>query len=152
MARYWIDAEFNGYGGHLISFGLVREDDESLYMVYNKPFHIQPWVKENVLPILDLVPSHVPIRRIFTSESARHIEKFMEGDENPVIITDWPDDISYFSDLVLTGPGTMIKIPRLTFRMHRIDAYPTSLEGAVQHNAWWDAMALKTKCKELGLE
>ena len=25
----------------------------------------------------------------------------------------------------------------------RVDAYPTDLPGAVRHNAWWDAMALK---------
>jgi hypothetical protein len=40
-------------------------------------------------------------------------------------------------------PGMMINIPRLSFEMFREDAYPTTLEGAVQHNAWWDAMALR---------
>jgi hypothetical protein len=24
-----------------------------------------------------------------------------------------------------------------------VDCYPTTLEGAVRHNAWWDAMALR---------
>jgi hypothetical protein len=24
-----------------------------------------------------------------------------------------------------------------------VDAYPTTLDGAIQHNAWWDAMALR---------
>jgi hypothetical protein len=150
--KYYLDTEFNSMGGQLISLGLVREDNECLYLVYNRPMHIHPWVKENVMPHLESVPNHVKIRKIFPSTSAQHIEKFMQGDDNPVVITDWPDDISYFTDLILTGPGTMIAIPRLTFRMHRIDAYPTNLEGAVQHNAWWDAMALKLKCEELGLE
>lgn len=27
----------------------------------------------------------------------------------------------------------------------RVDAYPTDLPDAVQHNAWWDAMALRKK-------
>ncbi len=31
------------------------------------------------------------------------------------------------------------------FEMHRVDAYPTMLPGAVQHNAYWDAMALRHK-------
>lgn len=37
----------------------------------------------------------------------------------------------------------MVAIPHLTFEVIRVDAYPTTLEGAVQHNAWWDAMALR---------
>jgi len=150
--KYWIDAEFNSYGGQLISLGMVREDNESLYLVYNRPMHIHPWVKEHVMPYLDSVPDHISIHRIFPSNSAKYIEKFMASDDNPIVITDWPDDISFFSELLLTGPGTMINIPRISFRMHRIDAYPTKVEGAVQHNAWWDAVALKAKCEELGLE
>jgi hypothetical protein len=31
----------------------------------------------------------------------------------------------------------------MTFEVHNVDCYPTALEGAVQHNAWWDAMALR---------
>ena len=37
----------------------------------------------------------------------------------------------------------MVNIPHLSFEVHRVDAYPTALPGAVQHNAWWDAMALR---------
>jgi hypothetical protein len=35
--------------------------------------------------------------------------------------------------------------PSIKFEMHRVDAYPTTLPGAVQHNAYWDAMALRHK-------
>lgn len=31
----------------------------------------------------------------------------------------------------------------MTLEVNNVDAYPTELEGAVQHNAWWDAMALR---------
>lgn len=45
-----------------------------------------------------------------------------------------------------TGPGTMIEVrPSIKFEMHRVDAYPTTLPGAIQHNAYWDAMALRHK-------
>ena len=46
---------------------------------------------------------------------------------------------------MLTGPGTMIDIPCVTFEVHRVDAYPTDLPGAIRHNAWWDAKALQRK-------
>ena len=39
----------------------------------------------------------------------------------------------------------MVAIPRMTFEIVRVDAYPTSLEGAVQHNAFWDALALRQR-------
>ena len=44
---------------------------------------------------------------------------------------------------LITGPGEMVAIPRLKFELERVDAYPTTLEGAIQHNALWDARALK---------
>lgn len=34
-------------------------------------------------------------------------------------------------------------MPPLRFEVSNLDAYPTDLPGAVQHNAWWDAMALR---------
>jgi hypothetical protein len=63
----------------------------------------------------------------------------------PHVIVDWPDDIRYLCQSLITGPGTMVNVQRLVFDMIRVDAYPTTLPGAVQHNAWWDAMALKRK-------
>ena len=60
-----------------------------------------------------------------------------------VIIADWPDDIRYFCQAIITAPGQMVNIPRLTFELARVDAYPSQLAGAVQHNALWDARALR---------
>lgn len=64
-------------------------------------------------------------------------------DPDPIIISDWPADIRYFCDLIEFPMGEMAKIAGLKFEMHRVDAYPTTLPGAIQHNAWWDAMALR---------
>lgn len=61
---------------------------------------------------------------------------------SPTLFADWPDDIRYFCQALITAPGEMVNIPRLTFHIVRVDAYPTTLEGAVQHNALWDARAL----------
>lgn len=142
--RYYLDTEFNGMGGELISLALVPEimKDAGLYLVSGcaEP---EPWIAANIMPILySGVPDAVDIS---DGEYGLFIAQYLSGDPDPVIVTDWPDDIKYFCEAVITGPGEMISVPGLKFEMHRVDAYPTTLEGAVQHNAWWDAMALRHK-------
>ena len=143
--QYYLDCEFNEFGGDLISLALVREDNESIYLVYPELEEYGSWVKENVVPIIWNIPSPLPgmAYRVDQESGARQIAQFLAGDPAPVIITDWPDDIRYFCQAIITGPGMMINIPQVTFHMVRVNAYPTTLEGAVQHNAWWDAKALK---------
>jgi hypothetical protein len=144
--NYYLDTEFNGFGGELISLALVRHDGESLYLVYPEPRNgYKSWVWENVVPILWSIPSPLPgmaYKLENKQEGALRIAEFLKNDPDPMIITDWPDDIKYFCNAVITGPGTMANIPRFKFDMNRVDAYPTTLPGAVQHNAWWDARAL----------
>lgn len=146
--RYYLDTEFNGFGGELISLGLVREDGAHFYCVFecHAP---EPWVAENVIPILEPFPGGEQRWGTMERETAAHlIAEFLRDDGNPVIVTDWPDDIRYFCELVITGPGEMVNISHLKFEMHRVDAYPTTLPGAIQHNALWDAMALRAKLSE----
>lgn len=149
--RYFLDTEFNGFGGELISLALVREDGDSLYLVYPEPLdRYDVWVQKNVMPILWDIPSPLPgmaYQLESRQDAAFRIQEFLQGDLNPVIITDWPDDIKYFCQAIITGPGSMINIPQLSFQMVRVDAYPTILEGAVQHNSWWDARALREKLR-----
>jgi hypothetical protein len=142
--KYFLDTEFNEFGGALISLALVREDGESLYLVYPDLPEYGEWVKENVLPIVWSVPERANAHYL---TSHRHgadlIAEFLRDDLDPIIITDWPDDIKHFCEAVIVGPGMMVGIDGLTFQMVRVDAYPTTLENAVQHNAGWDAMALR---------
>jgi hypothetical protein len=143
--QYFVDTEFNGFGGNLLSLALVRDDGESLYLIYEHPDPIDPWVEQHVMPHIYKIPdpkinSHVVSTPV---GGARRIAEFLYGDTAPVIITDWPDDIRYFCQAVITGPGMMVNIPRLIFDMVRVDAYPTTLENAIHHHAWWDAMALR---------
>jgi hypothetical protein len=139
--RYFLDTEFNEFGGDLISLALISEaGDRELYVATDcdKP---GAWVKENVIPILGAGDTH-PIM-IQPDDFGKAIAWFLADDKLPTIIADWPDDIRYFCQAVITGPGQMVNIPRLQFQMLRIDAYPTELPGAVQHNALWDARALR---------
>lgn len=141
--RYFLDTEFNGFGGALISLGLVREDGPSLYLTYDIPKAIDPFVRRNVQPNLLRVPSSVKARKVNQAEGAHAIEDFIRGDADAQIVADWPDDLSLFCRALMLEPGLMVDIPRLHFELHRVESYPTDLAGAVEHNAWWDAMALR---------
>lgn len=143
--KYYLDTEFDGFGGPLISLALIREDGKPFYLVYMHHWEIEnEWVLTNVVPILLSVPPDLKINIVNDHHSgALLIGEYLKGDQDINIITDWPDDIAYFSKAVITGPGTMAPIPGYTIRLERVDAYPTRLPGAIEHNAYWDAMALR---------
>lgn len=156
--RYFLDTEFNSYKGQLISLALVRADFASLYLVFPRPRVMLPWIHENVMPYLDMVPKDVLVKRIMPYDAAAQLEEFLKGDDDIEIVVDWPDDIQYLSELLLTGAGQMIDIPRIRFIMERIDAWPLTDpskyvevfgQQAIQHNAWWDAIALRDKFFEV---
>ncbi|USN14974.1 ribonuclease H [Brevundimonas phage vB_BpoS-Papperlapapp] len=143
--NYFLDCEFDGFGGDLLSLALVRQDGRALYIILERAYQpCTPWVEENVKPLMGSIPATQTIWDHLTpANAARTIAAFLLGDERPHIISDWPDDIAYFCRALMTGPGEMISKRHLTFEMIRAQAYPTTLEGAVQHNAYWDAMALR---------
>lgn len=143
--RYFIDTEFNGFGGDLISLALVPEKPTAPDFYAVLPCeNPEPWVAENVMPILH----DCPVEPDFYSPRegiARGLQRYFRsiGETSPHIVADWPDDIAYFCKALITGPGEMIALNGLVFEVARVDAYPTTVRGAVQHNAWWDAQALR---------
>lgn len=156
--RYYLDCEFNGFEGDLISLALVREDGPYMYIADQQFLQyvqwsdrsaicspgIDKWVWENVLPLLGSKGGRTPTW-IERSEFAGYLQSFLRDDSNPVIIADWPDDVKYFCQCLIVGPGMMINIPAITFEVHRVDAYPTAVPGLIQHQALDDAMALLAK-------
>ena len=146
--KFFIDAEFNDFGGELISFALVREDGDWLYLVFGCEAPSE-WVAENVMPLLYKASTSHAAPTVSVSDAPRMIQQFLKDDPSPVVIADWPDDIRHMCDLLITGPGMMINIPTIVFQMIRVNAYPTTVEGAIHHNAYWDAMALRQKFIEL---
>jgi len=142
--KYYLDCEFNGYLGELLSLALVCENGRELYLFnIDRLENTIGWVKENVLPVVTARGAE-PLCSTLDQIGPR-LEEFFEGDENPHIVVDWPDDIKYLCEVLITGPGEMVGVPRMTFELVRVDAYPTDLPGAVQHNALWDARALKSR-------
>lgn len=137
----FLDCEFNSFGGELRTMGMIREDGMCLYLGFPRPPLINDWVVENVMPIIDAAP--MPILEVTPRDGAYAIHKFLRGIDRPVIISDWPADIAYFCEAIMTGPGMMVALNDIVFRMIRVQSYPTLLPNAVQHNSLWDAMALR---------
>jgi hypothetical protein len=144
--KYYVDCEFDGHDGPLLSVGMVREDGESIHIrVDIDPMDL--WVRQNVLPLMDSHEADYS-RTIYPNEVGGSLRWFMSADKSPVIVTDSPVDVGRFCRALSTGPDggwASADYPRMTFEVHNVDCYPTDLEGAVQHNAWWDAMALRRK-------
>lgn len=145
-----LDCEFNGFGGELISMALFRDDGKALYAIlpYNH-MKLDPWVAENVIPILDEHPVFDQLMKINTipSELPYVIQSFLSDIGSPCIMADWPDDIRYFCESVITGPGTMINLKSIDFIVERVDSWKNVNFGPemIQHNALCDAIALYTK-------
>jgi hypothetical protein len=145
--RYYLDCEFDSHNGPLLSMALVDEVGQGIYLcVPDEPLTLSPWVAENVWP---LVHARIPIGRTvaFLPIWGELLRRFLAADYEPVVIADSVVDIARFCQTISTGPtGEWESVDgSIRFEVHDVDAYPTDVPGAVQHNAWWDAMALRHK-------
>ena len=148
--RYFLDTEFNGFGGALLSVALVPEDGEEFYATLAMDDDVLPWVERNVVPFLDHVPQALQSPRLSQRDAAIELSHYLSVDPAPVIVADWPEDIAQFCNLLMTGPGEMVPVPALTFQLVPLGGYSTAANSAVPHNALHDARALKDHL--LGLE
>lgn len=140
---FYIDCEFDGHNGQLLSIALVGETD-SIHIKTTAPVQ-DDWVLQNVLPLMDMhnAPKSASVS---LNDVGSVIRAFLGDCKCPVIIADSPVDIGRFCRALSTGNDgqwASADFPAMRFEVHNVDCYPTTLEGAVQHNAWWDAMALK---------
>ncbi len=143
--RYFLDTEFDGHGGPLLSVALVREDGLSLH-VRTTARATDPWVIANVEPHMDRHDADVIGYSVEPDRVGISLRSFLDPDQCPVIVADSPVDIGRFCAALSTGEDggwASADYPLMTFEVHNVDCYPTTLPGAVQHNAWWDAMALR---------
>lgn len=135
MKRLFLDTEFNGFGGRLISMALVPEDPSirEFYKELEIKDQLEPWVRDNVVPHLVLAPC---THHQFQQALAQYLWEV--GD--CTIIADWPDDIKYFCESLITGPGQMIAF------MHNVHFeldLGINYTSAVPHNALHDARGIK---------
>jgi hypothetical protein len=143
--RYYLDTEFDGHGGALLSLALVEEVGISLY-IRTTARAKDSWVQQNVEPLMHEHNAHLRALDVPPDWVGDNLRSFLRNDPEPVIIADSPVDIGRFCAAISTGRDggwSSTDFARMTFEVHNVDCYPTTLEGAVQHNAWWDAMALR---------
>jgi hypothetical protein len=141
--RYFLDTEYNGWGGALLSLALVPDDGEELYLTLNWSGELEPWVERNVLPYHDTVPQSLVSPRVSRADAARTIAHYLAGDPDPLIVADWPEDIALFNALLVTGPGVMAEVPALRFQFMSLAGFSTAANSTVPHNALHDARALR---------
>jgi hypothetical protein len=148
--RYFLDTEYNGWGGALLSLALVPDDGEELYLTLDCSTPLEDWVERHVLPYLDTVPDSLVSPRMSRADAAGVISHYFAGDPSPLIVADWPEDIAYFNALLVTGPGMMAEVPGLTFQYMPLAGFSTAANSKVPHNALHDARSLRDHV--LGLE
>ena len=142
--RYFLDTEFNSFGGSLISIALVPEfGDQEYYAVLPLPETIHPWVATNVIPYLASVPPGMVPEPVSRAAAAAELAHFLAGDRERVIVADWPEDIAHFCALIVTGPGEMPAIGSLGFHFLDSSGFSSAENSKVPHNALHDARALR---------
>ena len=145
VGTFYIDCEFDGHAGPLLSIAMVRGDGRGLHVKVSDLVVEDPWVAENVLPIMDSHHADYSWNAL-PNEVGTFLRGFIGACQNPTIIADSPVDIARFCRAISTGEDGgwhSTGYEGMTFIVRNVDCYPTALTGAVQHNAWWDAMALR---------
>ena len=130
--KLWLDTEFNGWEGDLISMGITSEDGKEFYEVLECSNPVA-WVKENVVPLLlkDSIS-----RGLFTKK----LEQYLSQWDSVEVIADWPRDLELFYSSLLVGNGWMINVPK-QFSTKLVRGLDT--HSLLPHNAIEDARALK---------
>jgi hypothetical protein len=141
--RYFLDTEFDGFGGPLLSVGLAAEDGDNDYYVAI-PYDHAPteWVALHVVPYLKSVPQTL-YNQLDREAAAHDIAAYLSSDPDPEIVADWPEDIALFCRLMLIGEREIVDISNLRFRFLRTPGFSTARNSAVPHNALHDARALR---------
>lgn len=130
--KIFLDTEFNGFHGELISIGLIDYSGRSFYRVLECAEPVE-WVDEHVMTVLGAAP-------ITRQQLQIDLENWLSGYAKAHVIADWPEDIEHFCRLLITGPGTRINTPPLTME---VDRMLHSEKSEVPHNALFDARAIR---------
>jgi hypothetical protein len=134
--KIWLDTEFNGWGGNLISMGMIAENGQTFYEVLNCE-NPTLWVEKNVMPYLN---KHHLSYGEFQYKALYYLRQF----DTCEIYASWPDDFVHLLKLLVLGGGVKLSVPPLS--MHMVVPTPETIkimQSNVTHNALDDAKALK---------
>lgn len=129
----FIDCEWTKWNGKLLSMALVPEASwHSFYEAIEYDVaDCDPWVVQNVLPVMDIEPVSMEVFQFRLSEYLRMFDRIN-------LIADWPEDISWFCRSLITGPGMRMNTPPIIMQIIRVDTISTK-----PHNALADAMGIR---------
>jgi hypothetical protein len=133
MTKLYLDTEFNGFRGGLISMALVSPCAREWYEVVTLEGRVDPWVSQHVMPLLDKAPlSKLDFKISF--------HKFLLGFIEPEVICDWHADAVHFCEC-LSGYdyGSSLDFACKISILKTPPGQPVSLRP---HNALADAKAL----------
>jgi hypothetical protein len=160
--RYFLDTEYNGWRGALLSLALVPEDGgQEFYVTVDWSGPVQPWVEQNVVPYLDTVPDALLSPRLSLEDASRELSAWLMQEQEAQIfshgngrgqieiLADWPEDISQICNLLTIGPGLAVDMPPLVFRLVQLPGFSTAANSKVPHNALHDARALRDHVLEM---
>lgn len=131
---FFLDAEFDVPTNTLISLGIVSEDGlREFYEVLPYDNIQDPWVKENVIPILQKKP-------ISFVEFQIALEKFVKQFPGMHIVVNHPNDVYYFNFALMQERGKWIMVQPLSFE---VDDDLSGKGSKLLHNALFDARATR---------
>lgn len=138
--KFYIDTEFNGFGGKLMSMAIApgNVNIPEFYREIIMTDQLNPWVAVNVVPHMFQEPVSYSEFQLALSKYLLDIEQYWY--DEIVIVADWPDDIRHFCEALITGPGNRIMMPtNIKFELDLNIEYTSE----VAHNALWDARAIR---------
>jgi hypothetical protein len=130
----FIDCEFNGGHGELISMAIISQDGQRVF--YEVVEHTQPtveWVAENVMPILNKAPVSMAVFK-------ERLKKFLDAFPRLTLIADHMADLFYFAQKVIGAEGWMMMDYPVDLRF---DPFISAKKSTQKHNALEDAKAVR---------
>lgn len=131
----YVDTEFNGFGGALMSLAIVASDGREWYEVLPLPEVIDPWVAENVVPVLGKEP-------IGPTQFRESLHAFLSAFTAPHVVADWYTDLAiffaqmagddHFSSFAFYGTAEVINADYVSAQPHNALADARALAAAIR--------------------
>lgn len=129
----YLDTEFNGFAGELISMALIEPGGSFFYGARYLPQKIDPWVMQNVV-------GKIGIETSSDDEFRAALHVFISKYDNPTIICDWHADAAHFFEwLAGHDYGSSLDF---ACNMRVLKTPPGQPQSRNPHNALADATAL----------
>lgn len=141
----YLDTEFDGHGGHLISLAMSGSDDSSWYGIFDEQCGNE-WVFHNVAPKLYAMPPSISGDHATLRASLR---EYLFSRANCVIFADWPADFEHLMRLMCgDNYDESFQVPCTMRLISTPYGWPRPHHP---HNALSDAIALREWHSQFGL-